>query len=63
MFEDCRIENSIVSAETTFAGADLRGARLSNLRLDVARATGTVISQSQASGFLYDRFGILVLEA
>ena len=44
VFEDCRIENPIVSPETTFAGADLRGARLSNLPLDIARATGAVIS-------------------
>ena len=61
-FEDCRIENTIVSPETTFAGADLRGARLSNLRLDIARATGAVISQSQAAGFLQDTYGVLVAE-
>ena len=62
VFEDCRIENPIVSPETTFAGADLRGARLSNLRLDIARATGAVISQSQAAGFLQDTYGVLVAD-
>ena len=62
VFEDCRIENPIVSPETSFAGADLRGARLSNVRLDIARATGAVISRSGASGFLYDAFGVLVAE-
>ena len=62
VFEDCRIENPIVSPETTFDGADLRGARLTNLRLDVARATAAVISQSQAAGFLHDTYGVLVVE-
>ena len=62
VFEDCRIENPIVSPETSFAGADLRGARLSNVRLDIARATGAVISRSEASGFLYDTLGVLVAE-
>ena len=60
--EDCRLENAIVSPETSFAGTDLRGARLSNLRLDVARVTGAVISRSGASGFLYDTLGVLVAE-
>ena len=62
VFEDCRIENAVVSPETSFAGADLRGARLSNLRLDVARATGAVVSRSQAAGFLEDAYGVLVDE-
>ena len=62
VFEDCRIENPIVSPETTFEGADLRGARLSGLRLDIARATGAVISQSQAAGFLQDTYGTLVAD-
>ena len=62
VFEDCRLESPIVSPETSFAGADLRGARLSNLRLDIVRATGAVISRSGASGFLYDALGILVAE-
>ena len=62
VFEDCRIENAIVSPETSFAGADLRGARLSNLRLDVAQSRGAVISQTQARGFLEDVYGVLVGE-
>lgn len=51
VFEDCGIENAVVSAKTIFAGADLRGARLSNLRLDVTKARGAVVSPSQAEGF------------
>ncbi len=62
VFEDCRIENVVVSPETSFVGADLRGARLSNLRLDVARSRGAVISQAQAGGFLEDAYGVIVAE-
>ena len=63
VFEGCHLTGAVVTDQTRFDRADLRGAYISGSGLEVASLKGTVMSAQQASTLLFERFGIVVAES
>ena len=61
-FEDCYLNSALMSEETLFDGADLRGAYISNTHLDTASLKGAIMSAAQAHYLLFEKYGIVVAE-
>jgi len=59
-FEDCVLHSPLLDSDTRFDGADLRGAKVGNLRIDRASFKGALFTTSQAGRLMEDRFGIIV---
>ena len=61
-FEDCHLNSAVVSDETIFDGADLRGAYISSSQLEITSLKGTLMSAAQAHHMLFERYGIVIVE-
>ena len=62
VFVDCRLLSPVFGPDTKFDGADLRGATISNLRVDQASFRGAIFTPAQVETLMLERFGIIVAD-
>ncbi len=60
VFERCRLQSPVIGPDTRFDGADLRGATLAGLRVDLCSFKGGIVTSNQARELLAERFGMIV---
>ena len=61
-FDGCHLVGAIVNEETTFDGADLRGARISAAHLGEASLKAAIMTTSQAHSLLTERYGVVIAD-